>query len=88
MFDDTGEMRSAPIPWDPCAIDWKEVEELRKQPGIEKVYQSLRLQQMAREMNLLGIRHQHPKASDDEVQRIFAERMEMFWKLDGRDQRD
>lgn len=88
MFDDAETMSGTRIPWDPCAIDWKDIEELRKQPGIEKVYQSLRLQQMAREMNLLGIRDQHPGASDEEVQRIFAERMEMFWKVDGRDKRD
>ncbi len=88
MFDDAETMGTTPIPWDPRAIDWKEIEELRKQPGIEKMYQSLRLQEMARGMSILGIRNQNPGASPDDVQRIFSERMELFWKLDERDKRD
>lgn len=84
MFEDRSETPPTPQPWDPCAIDWAEITDLRNQPGIEKVYQSLRLQEMAREMSILGIRNQNPGASPDDVQRIFSERMETFWKLDER----
>jgi hypothetical protein len=61
--------------YDPQAIDWDEIEEWRRIPGSEKVLMGLRLQEMARRVTLAGIRHQHPDADEEEVQRIFAERM-------------
>ncbi len=68
-----------PIPvYDPTAIDWDEIERLRRMSGSEKVMIGLRLQEMARMVTLAGIRHQNPEADEDEIQRIFAERMSMF----------
>jgi hypothetical protein len=64
--------------YDPTAIDWKEIEELRRIPGPEKVRMSLGLQELARRLTLAGIRHQNPDASEEEIHGIFAQRMSMF----------
>lgn len=64
--------------YDPTAIDWKEIEELRRIPGPEKVRMGLRLQELARTVTLAGIRHQHPDADEEEVHGIFVQRMSLF----------
>ena len=58
-------------------IDWEEVEEWRQMSGEEKVLISLRLRGLARMLCLAGIRHQHPEASEEEVLRLFDERLKL-----------
>lgn len=65
-----------PIPvYDPTAIDWDEIERLRRMSGSEKVMIGLRLQEMARMVTLAGIRHQNPGADEEEIHRLFMERI-------------
>lgn len=56
-------------------IDWEEIDRWRHVPGPEKVLIGLRLQELARELALAGIRHQHPDADEEEVHRLLKERM-------------
>jgi len=65
---------SIPI-FDPTAIDWEEIERLRKIPGPEKVLIGLRLQELARTVTIAGIRHQHPDADEEEIRRLYIERI-------------
>ena len=65
---------SIPI-FDPQAIDWEEIERLRKITGSQKVLMGLRLQELARTVTLAGIRHQHPDADEQEIHRLYIERI-------------
>jgi hypothetical protein len=58
-------------------IDWEEIDRWRHVPGPEKVLIGLRLQELARQLALAGIRHQHPEADEREVLRLLRERMEL-----------
>ena len=68
--------------WDPEAVDWDEIRALREMPRIEKVLMSLRLQALARESAMAGIRRQYPDATPEEVIRLYDERVAMDrpWK--------
>ena len=56
-------------------IDWEEIDRWRHVPGPEKVLIGLRLQELARQLALAGIRHQHPEADEQEILRLLRERM-------------
>jgi hypothetical protein len=82
MSDDTNETPSKPVPWDPCAIDWEEMDALRRESGEERILQSLRLRALTRELAIAGIRDRHPDLEDEAVKRMLAEQDEMLGRLD------
>ena len=66
--------RSVPV-YEPRAVNWPDIERLRRVPGPEKVLIGLRLQELARLTTPSGIRPQHPDADEAEIQRIFRDRI-------------
>ncbi len=72
--DSPAQPESLPV-YDPRKIDWQQIERLRRMPPQEKVLMGLRLQEMARLTMLAGIRAQFPHADENEVHRIFMERI-------------
>jgi len=82
IFDDRSDAPSTPQPWDPCAIDWAEVEELRRESGEERILLSLRLNALTRELALAGIRDQYPGLDDEAIERLLAEQDEILRRLD------
>ncbi len=61
---------------------WEEVEEARKRPFEVKLLAGPRLFDRSCEFMRAGIRLQHPDATEDEVERLLRERLELGRRLE------
>ena len=61
---------------------WEEVLRARAQPPEEKLLAGPRLFELACQVTLAGIRHDHPEADDQEALRILRERLALARRLE------
>jgi len=61
----------------PEAATEMQLERYRQMTCEERIGVALRLHELSCEMARMGIRHQHPGASEDEVNRLLRRRLEL-----------
>ena len=66
---------------DPRAALQKQIEKYQTMTGEERLRVALDLHELSCEIARDGIRHQHPEASADEVERILRERIALAQRL-------
>ncbi|PYK20342.1 MAG: hypothetical protein DME55_02505 [Verrucomicrobia bacterium] len=66
---------------DPRAALQKQIEKYQAMTGKERLRVALDLHELSCEIARDGIRHQHPEASADEVERILRERIALAQRL-------
>ena len=59
----------------------RQLDAYRRMTGEERLAIALRLHELACEVSREGIRHQHPGASADEVERLLHERLKLAREL-------
>jgi hypothetical protein len=59
----------------------RQLEAYRRMTGEERLAIALRLHELACEMAREGIRHQHPDASSEEVERLLQKRLRLTREL-------
>ena len=65
----------------PEAALQKQIEKYRSMTGKQRSKLTFELHQLACEVSRCGIRHQHPDASADEVERLLQERIALAQEL-------
>jgi hypothetical protein len=65
----------------PRAALEKQIEKYRSMTGEERLRVALELHELACEVSRCGIRHQHPKATPEEVERLLRERIALAQSL-------
>ncbi len=63
-----------------AALD-AQIEKYRAMTGEERLKLALQLHELACEVSRCGIRHQHPEASPEEVERVLRERIALVQSL-------
>ena len=61
----------------PEAATKMQIERYRRMTGEERLGIALRLHELSCEMARVGIRRQHPKAGENEVNRLLRQRLEL-----------
>jgi len=61
----------------PEAATEMQIERYRQMTGEERLGIALRLHELSCEMARVGIRRQHPRASEEEVSRLLRQRLEL-----------
>jgi len=64
------------------ALFWERVRRARAMPPEEKLLAGARLFDLSCRIMADGIRHEHPQASDEEVQQILRERLALIRRLE------